>query len=243
MAEELIAYDQEQHTRISRAVRFTERLSGSNAGVKPRSNAYLPPVRVICMEDRAYDSRTEQRCPIFTFDELRTVFTVEQVGSTLAGYLALIVNGERYLVECRRQTISLPIAGLRVTVFPGLWEFDFGQREDVTVEVETITQDEDTTLCELFDDEDSVIYSGSVIVRQEGWVSIQDPDSEDDLLVSYASVRDCIPYQTSSVPAGAIGIAHWMWDAGYIAGAWQCRTFSHAVGYVQADDPVELEPV
>jgi len=245
MPEDLVGYSAEQDRRIVRAVRWTEQLDGSNAGVKPRSNAYLPPVRLICMEDREYDSRTTQRCPMFILDEARTVFTVEQVGSALAGYLALIVNGSRYLVECRRETIVLPIPGLRVTVFPGLWEFDFGERTDpnISVEVEQITDDEDTSLCELFDDEDSVIFTGSVIVRQEMWVSVEDRNSLDDLPVSYTSVRDCIPYQTSSVPAGAMGIAHWMWDAGYIAGAWQCRTFSHANGYVQADDPVALEAV
>lgn len=243
---ELIGYTPEQHARISRAVRAFERPELGAAGVSDRQNVYRGPVRVIAMTDREYDSTTTTRVPVFVLDDQRYVLTVEQTGSALAGYLALILNGVRYLVECRRQTMAFPVAGLRVTVFPGLWEFDFGELAEgqtPTIEVEDITADENTTLCELFDDTDSVIFTGSTIVRREYWVSQQLDDSEDPLPVEYTSIRDVIPYQTGAVKAGAIGIGQWTWDAGFVVGGWQCRTFSHATGYVQDDDPVALEGV
>ena len=204
---------------------------------------YLPPIRVIAMTDRAYDSTRNELLPVFVYDASRVVFTVEQVGAGLSGYLALTINGVRYVAECRRTHFNdLRIPGLRVTVLPGLWEFDFGVRKNQipTIEVERITPAENVTLCQLFDDLETVVFTGSVIVRRENWVTVPEA-SESAPAVSKQAVTDCIPYQTGSVGKGAIGMAFWSWDAGYLVSAWQCRTFSHAAAaYVQASDPVPI---
>jgi hypothetical protein len=91
-----------------------------------RKTGYLPPIRVIALTDRTYDSTTSEQLPCFVYDRSRTVYCVEQVGDRLSGYFALIVNGERYTVECRRTSLADLALPCRATVFPGLWEFDFG---------------------------------------------------------------------------------------------------------------------
>ena len=176
------------------------------------------------------------------------VFNVVQVGTGLSGYLALTINGVRYVVECRRVHFDdLKIPGLRVTVFPGLWEFDFGDVSRVpSISCEAITPTEDTTLCELFDDTETVSYTGSTIVRREAWVSVSENRNTRPEVI-HRPVTDCIPYDTGSVSKGAIGLAFWTWDAGFVVSAWQCRTFSHAAGlylpYNQATDPVPIRGV
>lgn len=210
---------------------------------------YQAPIRVIAMNSRNYDSTTTERLPVFGYDRNRVVFTIEQTGTALAGYLGLTIDGKRYVAECRRENLNdLKLPGLRVTVFPGLWEFDFGQRERVpSITAERLTDDEETTICEFFDDETALFFGGGLIVRRENWVSIPADKSgtefASELPVHYREVVDAIPYQTASVVKGAIGLAHWSWDAGYLVGSWQCRTFSHATGYgpyVQAADPVPI---
>lgn len=235
-----------QHGEVGRIVRERRKKHRGHSGTPEKDRTFQPPIRCIAMKDREYLPLQPQPLPIFGYMPERTVYTVEQVGSALAGYLALTINGTRWIVECRRQTLDAVarVHGIRVTVFPGLWEFDFGELADgqiPTIEVEDITDAENTTLCELFDDEDSVVFTGSVIVRAEAWCSFA--DSEETPAVVHHDVVDCIPYQTGAVKKGAVGLALWSWDAGYLVGNWQCRTFSHATGYSQDDDPVALEAV
>lgn len=231
---ELYGLTLDQHKaleRLDRAGRVTVR---DQANIQTNAKRYPPPVRVIAMTDRVYDSTVNEALPIFEYDRERTVYTVEQVGSALAGYLALTVNGVRFVVECRIDSLSeveAAVPGVRATVFPGLWEFDFGTLDEtaaaaITVAVEAITPDEDATLCALFDDEESVAFTGAVIVRQEYWVTV--PDEDNTPAVATRDVTDAIPFATSTVAKGAIGLGFWSWDAGYIIFAWQCRTFSHA---------------
>lgn len=241
--QQLIGYDLEQHREISELVLAARTSRLPQAGVQAsRSRAVRPPVRVIAMTDRTYDSKKSAALPYFRYDRARTVFTAEQVGSALAGYLALTINGTRFILECRRTHLDdVKATGLvRATVFPGLWEFDFGNLDPsrITITVANITAAENTTLCALFTNTTSVIFTGATIVRQEYWVSV--PEEGRSPAVVHQPITDCIPYQTSNVPKGAIGVAMWSWDAGYLAMAWQCRTFSHATGYVQATDPVSI---
>lgn len=234
MTEELFGLTLEQHQALERLDRQNRVTSRDGAGVAASGKRYPPPIRVIAMTDRVYDSTVSESLPVFTYDRDRTVYTVEQVGTVLAGFLALTISGQRFVLECRVDSLSeveAAVPGVRATVLPGLWEFDFGEldaveSEAVTVTVERITDEEDATLCELFDDDESVIYTGAVIVRKEYWVTT--PDEEAPLGIVHRDVTDSIPYATGNVKAGAIGIAHWNWDAGYTAIAWQCRTFSHA---------------
>jgi hypothetical protein len=210
-------------------------------------NQYLPPVRVIALTDRVYDSTASELLPVFVYDSTRTVFNVQQSGSSLSGYLVLKINGVPYVVECRRQNFDdLNIAGLRITVLPGMWELDFGiltesKAAATTVEVVSLTTEQQLSLCELFDDETTPIFLGSMLVRREFWVTVPGPEFSDTLPVQHQEVTDCLPYLTGNVGRGAIGTCVWNWDAGYTAIAWMCRTFSHANGYVQADDPVSID--
>lgn len=206
---------------------------------------YSPPARVIALSDREYNSTQSESLPVFIYSPRRMVFNVVQVGTNLSGYLALTINGVRYVVECRRVHFDdLKIAGLRVTVFPGLWEFDFGEASRVpSISCEAITPAEDATLCQLFDDVETVSYAGAIIVRREAWVSVSENRNTRPAVV-HRPVTDCIPYDTGSASKGAIGLAFWTWDAGFVVSAWQCRTFSHATGlslsYDQAADPVPI---
>lgn len=203
---------------------------------------YLPPARVIALQDRVYNPLQSTLCPVFVYSRTKTVWVVEQVGSALAGYIAITINGRRFKLECRRENLTdveRAVPGLRATVFPGLWELDFGDKAGtVTVTAQNITSAENLSLCQLFDNVTSVIYSGSLIVRQEAWVSV--PRLELSPAVQIVQVTDAIPYSTGSVTAGAIGLSVWSWDAAYLAMAWQCRNFSQATGYVQKTDPVIL---
>lgn len=223
-----------QHQALERLDRKDRVTSRDQTNVLVKAKQYPPPMRTIAMTDRVYDSTASEELPIFEYDRERTVYVVEQVGSALAGYLALTVNGVRFVVECRIDSLSeveAAIPTVRATVLPGLWEFDFGVLDEtaaaeVSVEIEVITADENASLCELFDDTGSLRYTGSTIVRQEYWVTI--PDDDNTPAVATREVTDAIPYSTSSVAKGAIGLGFWSWDAGYIIFAWQCRTFSHA---------------
>lgn len=234
MTEELYGLTLQQHQALERLDRQSRVTSRDGAAIQVGTKRYPPPVRVIAMSDRVYDSTVSESLPVFTYDRDRTVYTVEQVGSALAGYLALTINGVRFIVECRIDSLAeveAAVPGVRATVLPGLWEFDFGELDEVSaaaisVAVEEITADEDATLCELFDDEESVAYTGSTIVRREFWVT--SPDDDETPAVVQREVTDAIPYATSSVAKGAIGFGIWNWDAGYTIIAWQCRTFSHA---------------
>lgn len=232
--EELYGLTLNQHKALERLDRAGRVTSRDQANIQTKEKRYPPPVRVIAMTNRVYDSTISEALPIFEYDRDRTVYTVEQVGSALAGYLALTVNGVRFVVECRIDSLSdveAAVPGVRATVLPGLWEFDFGVLDEtaaaaVSVSVERITDDENDTLCELFDDETSLRYTGSTIVRREFWVTVADEDESP--AVARRDVTDSIPYSTGTVSKGAIGYAVWNWDAGYTAIAWQCRTFAHA---------------
>lgn len=236
----------EQHRELSRLVLDARHSVRSADTVPPRARQYRPPVRVIALTDRTYDSRTFERLPYFVYEPQRTVYTIQFIGSALSGYVALTISGQRFVLECRREhlaDIEAAIPGLRATVLPGLWELDFGvpaSADSISVEISAITTDENTSICALFDDLDSAVYSGATLVRSEAWVTTID---ETELpAVARTPVRDCIPYETGSVGAGAIGIVAWTWDAGFLAIAWQCRTWSWATGYVQSADPVFNPP-
>lgn len=213
---------------------------------KEEAPQYLPPVRVIALTDRVYDSTRSESLPVFIYDRTRTVFNVQQMGTSLSGYLVLKINGVSYVVECRRENFDdITISGLRITVLPGMWELDFGVLTDAkaaatTVEVATLTSQQQLSLCELFDDETTPIFTGSTLVRREFWVTVPGAEFSDTIPVHHEEVTDCLPYLTGNVGRGAIGTCVWNWDAGYTSIAWMCRSFSHANGYVQTEDPVEV---
>lgn len=244
MTTEVFGLDSKQHSEIGFFLgRSRDTVRPMPAPLQPEQ--YLPPVRVIAMTDRAYDSTRSESLPVFVYDSSRVVFTVEQVGTGLSGYLAVIIDGVRYVAECRRTHFNdLKLPGLRVTVLPGLWEFDFGTRKRIpSLEVVRITPAENVSLCQLFDDTETVVFTGSVIVRRENWVTVPD-GNETAPAVAKRAVTDCIPYQTGGVSKGAIGMAFWSWDAGYLVSAWQCRTFSHALAsYVTYDQTVDPVPI
>jgi hypothetical protein len=234
MTTELYGLTLQQHQRVEKIARDSKTIKRPGVDITKGAGDYPPPIRVVAMSNRVYDSTLSEALPVFEYDRDRTVYTIEQVGSALSGYLALTVNGERFIIECRADSLADVVAavpGLRATVLPGLWELDFGELDEVaaaaiSVTVEEITSAEDASLCELLDDEDSVAFTGSTIVRREFWVT--SPDDDEDLGLVQRDVTDAIPFSTSSVAKGAIGYAIWNWDAGYTVIAWQCRTFSHA---------------
>lgn len=250
MSGDLYSLYEDQHKAVGRIVRRERLLRRGQQGAAKGEDSYRPPIRVMALTTRSYNSVVPEELPVFVWDAERTVFNIVQVGSSLAGYIALTINGTRHLMECRRSTLTdleTAVPGMRATVFPGMWELDFGILTDrksaaVTVSAERITDDENTTLCELFDDVLSVIYTGALIVRQEAWCSVGDRSRETAPAVVHREVTDSIPYQTGAVKSGAIGTAVWSWDAGYLVTAWECRSFSHATGYVEADDPVLYPP-
>lgn len=244
MTERVLGFYEDQHSELGQMALRSRRRTRAPVGVADHHMQLPPHVRVLAMSDRAYDPLTAEELPVFRYDRLRSVWNIVQVGAALAGYLALTINGTRFLLECRRESLTdveRAIPGLRATVFPGLWELDFGRLSDkassIEIAAEDITADEDQTLCELFDDEDSVVFAGALIVRQEGWCSVPDPGRPSGLQVVHRKVVDAIPYETGAVGRGSIGLAGWMHDAGFVVTSWQCRHFSHATGYDQTADP------
>jgi hypothetical protein len=232
-----LALSESQHAELSRISNgFRTSTRPDPKPDKPRR--YPGVVRVIAPTDRLYNSTTTNVVPVFGYDSNKWVWNIEMVGSALAGYLVLIINNNEYTLECRRETLEDLVTAVpelkRATVLPGLWELEFSKQ--VTVGSRSLTGDEDNTLCELFDDINSVMFNGAVIVRQEYWCTIPDADGNPDTV----ETQDAIPYQQSTVPAGAIGIAVWAWDAGYIVTAWGCRRLSFSEDYEQSTDPVPL---
>lgn len=228
----------DQHYDLGLLVLNGQNIRRAPAAAKP-GPIYPGICRVISLTARTYDSRVATACPAFLYDRGCRVFTVEQIGSALAGYLVVTIGGVEFTVECRRENLADIVAAVpqlqRVEVFPGLWEFHFDPSSSLTVTVRNITLDENLTLCQLFDDIESCIYTGSAVVRQEYWRSVRDTAE-----LATVDVVDSIPYLTGAVTEGAIGSAQFAYDAGWIVNGWQCRTFSHAVGYDQTTDPVPL---
>lgn len=230
-----------QHSEVGRLIAGsrTETVVPAPSGNLPQ---YPGAVRIIAMTDREYDPQTAERLPVFIRDTTRNLWTVEQIGAAVSGYIVLTINGTDYTLECRRETLTdlkRQVPGLiRANVLPGLWELEFRSGLPVTIDWRPINTDENTTLCALFDNATDVIYTGSMTIREDCWTTVDNAAEASGL--DSIDVVDAIPYSIGSVEAGAIGLAAFCWQAGFLVHGWQCRSWSAASGYSQDDDPVPL---
>ena len=194
--------------------------------------------RVISMTARTYDSLAEEPLPVFTFlaeETERRVWNLKFFGQSVGGYIELIIFGLRFCVDTRRthlEDVAKFIPGLRITAFPGLWEFDFEKIPKqfaglVPIEANTLATTQHQSLCELLSINENDGFYGGMDVFREGWVSHDDPTVESHPKVHTVEVRDSLPFHIGQVSAGAMAHCLWNHDAGYTPVAWECRDFSH----------------
>ncbi len=168
-----------------------------------------------------YTPKTPREVAVFGLNVEGYQKTIEMFGENLEGALTVTIDGNSFTLDCQATTEELrAAAGLqlrdcRVTAFPGLWEFAFTSsgrwksREPVVTAVPFVPQSDPW-------------YDGSVLVIDEGWVSL----TEDGDTFATIEVTDCLPYLHGEVKRGAIAVAHWSQEAGWIVGQWRCRAFS-----------------
>lgn len=233
MTEQLLGLTGEQHAEIGQLVK------GSRVSTRPRTTTaskdphrYRGVARVMLIDDTdpVYSPKTPRQVALFEYAPDGQQVTVEMSGTNLEGDLALTIGGIEVHVACNATTAELraalaaqaiPLKDCRATTFPGLWEldFNFGRWAKNGPEV----------TCEAYEpppeDEDAAVYSGGVTVVEEGWVST----TEDADTYKTIEAVDWVPYSEGSVKSGAVGALEWHYQAGWIAMAWQCRSWSFAV--------------
>lgn len=225
---------EQQHDELSRLSNAGR--TSTTPGVPLKKPARYPGVcRVIAMESRTYDSTRQTSLPMFVYDATGYTYSVEMIGNALAGYCVLVVNDTSFVLECRRENLDdiatlLPSVS-RITVLPGLWQFE--SSEALSISMRGVNETEFIDLCALFDNDSNLLFNGSTVVRREHWKTVQQSAGQ----LYTVPVVDAIPYHVGQVRAGSIGVAQYAHDGGFIVTGWQCRTFSFAPGYRQHLDP------
>ena len=188
-------------------------------------------VLVIDAASPVYTPKTLRSVGLFRLNDDGQQTTIEFTGHALEGDLVLNIGGTEIQIDSKATTDQLReklrTAGItakdcRANAFPGLWEFDFngGRWSKASPSV----------TCEAFeppqDDTETPVFSGSLTITPEAWVSV--PDDDDGVL--RVLCRDWIPHKPGAIKAGAIGAAVWCHEAGWMAIAWQCRDYSFRTG-------------
>lgn len=194
-----------------------------------RPTTYPGVARVLCLgdDDPVYTPRSARDVAVFRWNPTGAQVTVELSGTDLQGQLDVSVGEVTAIVDCQvttaelRTALGISLKDCRITVFPGLWEFDFNHgRWSASAPTVSVTPHEPEE-----ENDDAPVFDGGLRVVNEGWVSIT-PDG--DTYVT-APTTDWIPHLSGAIKAGAIGAAVWSHEAGWLVLAWQCREWSFAI--------------
>jgi hypothetical protein len=204
------------------------------AATPPTAAAFPGSCRVILLDPQnpRYTPKVARNVGLFRLNPEGVQFTASFRGHEMEGDIVLSIGDVVVQVPCEIQTdalrLALQTAGItatdcRVTVFPGLWEFDFngGKWKAAAPSIELIPFEPPE------DDETTPIFSGQITLISEAWLSV----TNDGRTVATVPARDWVQHDPNAIRTGAIGGAVWSHEAGYLVLAWQCRDFSFRVRY------------
>lgn len=172
-------------------------------------------VMIIDKSYPVYSPKTNRECAYFIYAPDMDTTTIEMSGDDLFGNLIVTIDGTEYTVDCQSNTeeiravFGFALDYCRVTSFPGMWEFAWsGTAPEMTVEPK-LTASTNT------------IYTGGVLIIEEGWVS--DTDGGGDYLT--IPVVDAMPFLEGELKRGSRAIASRSDGVGWLVHQWQCRDF------------------
>jgi hypothetical protein len=214
------AMNRKQYAAFKRLIRDSKDVVRDEAPtVEPANRSRLAIARLMTIGDEfpKYNPLETRKAAIFQLDRISLQATVKFYGEDLWGDVWLNIGSTTIRIDCRATTDELREAlpnlrDCRITAFPGMWEFAFG---DKVTELPEIT-------CEAVLTTAPRRFLGGVVVTQEGWRS-SSANGED---VSVVDVIDAIPYIEGELRLGAMAIGTRYGDEVYLAGQWSCPAFS-----------------
>jgi hypothetical protein len=209
------AMNRKQYAAFKRLIRDSKDVVRDEAPtVEPANRSRLAIARLMTIGDEfpKYNPLETRKCVLFQLDRLSLQATVRFIGENLWGDVWLNIGSTTIRVDCRADTDELrkKLANLRdcrITAFPAMWEFAFGND---TRELPEITCEPVVTSTRPF--------LGGCVVTQEGWRSA----TADGETASEVDVIDCIPYLEGEVKLGAMAVGTRYGDTIYLAGHWSC---------------------
>lgn len=213
------ALNPRQYRSFKRLVRDSQDGTRSTGAVEPADRRRSAVARLMVVGDSfpKYNPLEPRKVAIFGLNREGHQATVKFYGEDLWGDVWLTIGGSGTVrVDCRATTDELrsrvSVRDCRITAFPGLWEFAFGES---VAELPEIT-------CEPVLTSSEERFLGGCVVTREGWRS-QSADGED---FAEVEVIDSIPYIEGELRLGAMALGMRYGDALYVAGQWSCPAFS-----------------
>jgi len=230
---DIYALTAEQHGQLGAMLQAGQRIDRPPAPALPRGDVLTQFARVMTLDYPRYSPITPRQCALFDFAPDGLTWTVKFYGETLHNRVRLKFGAGEVLVDCRATTDQLRAAMaqqlefdgnnpqeklaslrklVRVTVFPGLWEFAFVDERLLS----------DRTLTPPAIDVEPFLMDGGVVITQEGWQSATE-DGDDFVKVG---VLDGVPFIRGEVRAGSLAVAHAYGADQFLATHWSCPAFT-----------------
>lgn len=222
MSGELIALTEEQHadlSRIRRIVLKSGALPAADVPAKTRRSRTVARVMNVGDEFPTYSSLATRQVALFELARDVETDVIQFFGEDLHGLVSLRVGDISCEIDCRastgelRQAVGLSVQDCRITAFPGLWEFAWG---DVTRK--SITCNPKPAGLEDF------CFAG-IVVYPEGWRSV----TSDGINPTMVDLIDGIPYIQGELKRGAVSIASALGEGLYIAHHWSCPSVTYRI--------------
>ena len=222
MSGELIALTEEQHldlSRIRRIVLKTGDLPAAEVPSKKRRARTVARVMNVGDEFPTYTSLTTRQVALFELARDVETDVIQFFGEDLHGLVSLQVGDISCEIDCRastaelREALGMSLQDCRVTAFPGLWEFAWGDVLRKTIS------------CQPKPAEDDNFCFAGIVVYREGWRSV----TSDGINPTMVDLIDGIPYIQGELKRGAVSIASALGDGLYIAHHWSCPSVSYRI--------------
>lgn len=222
-ANPLIALEPEQFDDLN-TIRTIVLKEGVRPAVEVGSRRPRPKgvARVMNVGDEfpVYSPLTVRQVALFQLSRETNQDVVQFFGEDLHGLVRLTVGDISIEIDCRASTaelraaLGIPLQDCRVTVFPGLWEFAWGDginRRPIT--------------CAPVAAELANYCMAGIVIRQEGWRSTS-ADGDGFALVN---LIDGIPFIEGELKRGAVSIASAIGDGLWIAHHWSCPAVTYRI--------------
>lgn len=220
---ELIALEPEQFDDLALIRRIVLK-----KGVRPSIEVGRRPprprgvARVMNVGDEfpVYSPLTVRKVALFQLSRETNQDVVQFFGEDLRGLVRLAVGDISIEIDCRASTdqlraaLGLSLQDCRITVFPGLWEFAWG--EGINRRPITCT----AVAADLAD-----FCTAGIVIRQEGWRST----SSDGDGFALVDLIDGIPFIEGELKRGAVSIASAIGDGLWIAHHWSCPAVTYRI--------------
>lgn len=222
-SKELIALEPEQFDELA-LVRQIVLKEGVRPAVevarRPSRSKGVARVMNVGDEFPVYDPLNVRQVAIFRLSRETSQDTIQFFGEDLHGLVQLTVGDVSVQVDCRasteelREALGISNLECRITAFPGLWEFAWG--EGVTRRAIT---------CSPVAASSPNYCMAGIVVRQEGWRST----STDGDSYALVNLIDGIPFIEGELKRGAVSIASAIGDGLWIAHHWSCPAVSYRI--------------